>query len=484
MRLRTPFSLFLFFSLSFLGCKKWDDHIAPDSLNLTQNLWQVLSANASLSTFAGYARQSGVDSLLQSSKTFTVWAPTNDALKTLDPAIVADAAKLKSFVLNHIANGSYFTRDVQTAARVPVLNGKYQNITALQFDEAILLSKDNVAANGVVHTLDRSIAVLPSLWDFVNTANTPYAQNAYIAGLNFNDFDSTTAIVDSISAGTGTPVYRPGTGIVVRNKFNTRVYDLKNEAKQYTYFVIANGGFALESDSLKKYYATASATVTDSLAKWNVVKDLTIEGLYQPTAIFGLQSKFGVPLPVVASDIVEIKKFSNGLVYVLNKLDVPTAAKFPTLVVQGENPTGFSVVKTANTNYRIRVNPATGQQFIDLLVSGHGVTGYYSFYSLSEVPSIKYKVYALGVNDFQTTTFSQSIVGKYKIATNTYTTLATLPHAVPYAFMSNGAYNLAAYAEVYVGDVTMTSFGTLEIQLTSSGTNPILLDYLRLVPQP
>jgi hypothetical protein len=35
-----------------------------------------------------------------------------------------------------------------------------------------------------------------------------------------------------------------------------------------------------------------------------------------------------------------------------------------------------------------------------------------------------------------------------------------------------------------VGEFTPNNFGMLEIQMTSTATNPIVLDYLRLVPVP
>src|SRR3954447_22854739 len=123
MRLKT-FVLFAFVVL-IGACKKWDDHVAVTNQDLTQNLLQAISANPDLSKFREYLGKTGLDSLLQSSKTFTVWAPGNAALQSLDPALVADVAKLKAYLGNHIAYQSYFTRNAQTPVRVPMLNGKY-----------------------------------------------------------------------------------------------------------------------------------------------------------------------------------------------------------------------------------------------------------------------------------------------------------------------------------------------------------------------
>jgi hypothetical protein len=466
------------FTTVLAGCKKWDNHIEVGNRDLNTDLSQAIADNSNLSKFNEYVKKAGLDTLLRSSKTYTVWAPTNDALQSLDPGIVNDTARLRSFIRNHIANQSHFTRDVPAGVRVPMLNGKYITFLPNKFDDANITAADKYVKNGVLHVIDKSILVLPSLWDFVNSTAAQYTQNAFIAGLNFDDFDPSLAVIDSISSTTGQPIYHPGTGIVVKNRFNEQVYDLKAEQNQYTYFVIQNANFTVESDSLKPYYATASTVSTDSLAKWNTVKDLIVPGIYTASALTGLVSKFGVPIPVDPAMIVETRRLSNGIVHIVSSLNVIHANKFKQVVIQGEFPSGFLVDRTGNTNYRVRLNPVTNQDYTDIMVSGHGVTTYYAYYRMSQVPSIKYRVYALGVNDFQTGTFAQTIVAKYFVAPSTYTTLASLPHNVP-LHTAAGAYN-----EILLGEFTVTNYGTLEIQLTSTATNPLVLDYLRLVPVP
>ncbi|MEO5562115.1 MAG: fasciclin domain-containing protein, partial [Chitinophagaceae bacterium] len=438
--------LVIVFALSIAGCKKWDDHTKVGNPDLKENLLEGLTVNANLSKFTEYVKKAGLDSLLTSSKTYTVWAPTNDALQNLDPAIVNDVAKLRSFVSNHISNQSYYTRDAKTTLRIAMLNGKYNNFLNNKLEDATIVRPDVPLKNGVLHVIDKSIAVLPSLWEFVNSTTGQYAQNAFAAALNFNFFDSTLAIVDSISAITGKPVYKPGTGLILKNRFNEQVYNFKTESKQYTYFVIANAGFTTESDSLKVYFATGNAANTDTLAKWTTVKDLAVEGVYPASALTGLISRSGVPIPLDPSLIVETRKLSNGIVHILSKVDVRTAAKFPDIIVQGEFPSGFLSDRRGNTNFRERVNPVTQKDFTDMMITGHGVTTYYAFYRLQAMPSMKYNVYALGTNDFTGTAFTQNIIPKFYVppatpaGLPTYTTLATLAHVVP-IFTVAGAYD-------------------------------------------
>jgi hypothetical protein len=473
----------------FSGCKKWEDHTALSSQDLSKNVLQAITENSSLSKFKTYITQSGLDTMLSSSKTFTVWAPTDNALATLDPAIVNDPVRLKAFVMNHISNQSYFTRNAQTALRIQMLSGKYTQFTSAKLEDANISAADKYVRNGVLHVIDGMAPVLQNVWEYINANTAAYTQNAFIASLNFLSFDPSLAIVDSISSTTGLPVYRPGTGLVNRNSYNDKVYDLKREDKQYTYFLIQNAGFTLESDSLKSYFKTNVTATTDSLANWNTVKDLTVEGYYAASSLTGitLVSRSGVSFTVTPGLITESRKVSNGIVHVLSLLNVLNLNKIKEIRIEGESPSGFSRTdKAGNINYRVRRNPVTNQNFSDLFVTatnvtGTGIIGFYSYYRLNEMPSMKYNVYAFAVNDFQAGAVLQNISASY-LASSTYTLLGGLAYNVPLS-TAPGAYN-----EVLLGQFTSTLFGTLEMRViqanaTGVATNtPSVLDYIRLVP--
>lgn len=482
MRFRNKLLLLLFLPVGFSACKKWDDHTVLTNQDLSQNLLQTVSSNSSLSKFRGYIAQAGLDTLLESSRSFTIWAPNDNALQTIDPAIVSDPIKLKAFLLNHISGQSYFTREAQTGElRVQMLSGKYNQFSTTKFAEANIITPDKYVKNGVLHIIDAMAPVLQSAWEYVSATTAAYLQNAYIVSLNYISFDPSQAIVDSISATTGLPIYRPGTGLVNRNTFNDRVYDLKREDKQYTYFVIQNAGFALESDSLKQYFNTGVTASTDSLAKFNTVKDLIVEGYYTQSTLTGatLVSRSGVAIPVNPALIVESRKLSNGIVHVLSNLNVLNLNKFKEIRIEGENPSGFFVDRTGNTNYRVRFNPVTGKNFTDIFITGHAVTNYYSYYTLNDMPSMRYNVYVFGVNDFQTGAVNDSILAVTDINLtnqNILTALGRFRHAVP-LYTTAGAYN-----EVYLGQFNSTLYRRIYMLLRAQGTNPMVLDYIRLVP--
>ncbi len=476
--------IFIFF---MQGCKKWDDHTKITDENLTVNLLEEINNRSNLSKFSEYLQKTGLDNEISSSKTYTVWAPTNDALQNLDPAIISDINKLKQFISNHIAFQSYFTRNAQTTIRVPMLNGKQVSFSSNKFDEANIIEADKYVANGVLHVIDKAVPVLPNGWELISTAN--YKQNTFILSLTSTFQDPDLAIIDSISSVTGLPVYRPGTGIVTRNTFTTEVYDLKKEDKLYTYFILNDTAFNTEINKLKIYFNTSTADSTTNLSSYAVVKDLAVEGLYTidqlPDTIL---SKFGVKIPINKNKIVETRRMSNGIAYVMSQINFTPKNKIPAVVIQGENPRGFfrptgEVVDVRNTTfYRVLVNPNTGQTFNDIFVYNHGIANLNIQYQAKSLPSVKYKVYWVAVND-------TVIVG------------ALNPQVrVPVAFNqrlamgSRTATNFAAisiapriYSETYLGDYIQASYGTLDMFLTAAnstttGANSLTLDYIKLVP--
>src|SRR5437870_4709406 len=109
MRIFFCCSIVLVFT-AFYGCtKKWEEHNRMTDAAVANSLMQSISSSPNLTKFAELLAKSGYDKIISSSKTYTIWAPTDQALQSLDPAIISDSLKLKQFVGNHIANQAYLT---------------------------------------------------------------------------------------------------------------------------------------------------------------------------------------------------------------------------------------------------------------------------------------------------------------------------------------------------------------------------------------
>ena len=100
---KTKFLCVFIFAHCLAGCNKWDDHTNVSNQDLKLSLLEAINQKTNLSKFYEYLQKTGLNKDLASSKTYTVWAPTNDALQNLDPAVVADSARLRQFIGNHIS---------------------------------------------------------------------------------------------------------------------------------------------------------------------------------------------------------------------------------------------------------------------------------------------------------------------------------------------------------------------------------------------
>lgn len=477
----------LFFTLSLSGCKKWDDHIEVVNESRKQNLFEEIGKRANLSKFNEYLVKTGLDKEISSSKTYTVWAPVNEALQTLDPAVVNDSVRLRLFVANHISNQAYYTTMAQPGLRVSLLNGKRTEFLSSKFDEANITEADFTVGNGVLHLLDKAVAPLPSIWEYINSTRLQFKQNDFITSQTYLYVDSSRAVTDSISTTTGQPVLKPGTGEVLQNHFNEQVFDLTREDKLYTYFILSDAALKIEVDSLIRFYLTGSTKSTDSLATMSVIKDAVVEGLYPVSQLpASLVSKFGVSIPVEKNAIIETRRVSNGIIHVVNKLNFSTRQKIPDIIIQGEQPNGFFLSTGEPVNvrgakfYRLRKHPVTGQLFNDLFLYNHGTANLNILYQVNKLPSVKYKVYWVAINDtlrvssntINPAVFMQRLVMGNRTATS-------------FAYRSVVA-NL--FNEVELGEYTQPSFGSLSMFLTAAnsttaGANSLTLDYIRLEPQ-
>lgn len=460
--------------LLFSGCKKQtDDHNETDE-SLKDNLLQRISENADLSTFVSYLKQTGYDSVISSSKTYTVFAVPNNVIAALDASVKNNPAKLKQFIGNHIATQVYYTTTVTATKRILMQSGKYNSMKANKIEEATITAADKYASNGVYHVVDKMLPALDNCWEFLsNSPLAPSKQKDFMLSIFRNVFDTTNAVVIGVDPVTGGPIYQQGTDSVYTNLFWSRVHDLRNESKQFTFFMMTDAAWDAEVDKFKPFFVTGTADSTTLVSRWNVLKDLAVDTLYDPATIpDSIVSKFGVKVPVVRSAIVQTIKTSNGIIYIMNQIDVPPAVKFKPYVIHAENYAGTSHDRRGNTYFRDRFNPVTGKDFRDVLVLGHGVAQFNIRYEIAEVPTIKYKAYWVALNDFQTATFTQKLsIGTATAATFPYTTI-----------------NLNDFNEIYIGEFTMTKYEpVLNVYLTAANSttaaaNPLVCDYIKLVP--
>nr|WP_294899016.1 fasciclin domain-containing protein [uncultured Pedobacter sp.] len=481
------------------SCNKWDDHNVAIDGSLNKNLLEQIKENPDLSKFNEYLVKTGYDSVLSSSKTLTVWAPTNAALAALDPAIVNDVAQLKLVIGNHIANLSYFTTEPNPESRVRTLSNKNVVFTANAYGEANIVSSNKLGSNGVLHVVDMAIVPKLNILEYLNASTDGNLQKAEFNSLNYTVRDPSKSEVIGYDQSTGQPIYKEGLGLVNKNKYLDNV-NIANEDSVYTYIVLTDAAYTAEKSKLTPYFATDDPLRTDTLANRSVINDLAIRGRYDannlPAQLYSL--KDSVVYTLDKNAIVKTYQASNGVVYVMNKLDYDMVSKLKPVKIQGES--GYTLQSSKTVTIRQRRNstdindPLYRSFFRDLLIENHGVASYWVKYQ-PELKAAKYKVYFRSVRDFNLI----PAVGSTDIAQFRIKFAFGLPTATDIPYFENagvvknsdGTYS-PDYKEEYAGEYTVTKFGKVDFYMvanniaanTATASNTLLLDYVKLVPVP
>ena len=122
---------------------------------------QTIAAQASLSTLNSLIVAADLQGALDSAGPFTVFAPSNDALKALPAAVLNDVskdpAKLKNLLTFHVVPVAALAKDVKNG-NVKALNGDTLALSKagefVTVENALVTTADIVSSNGVVHIID------------------------------------------------------------------------------------------------------------------------------------------------------------------------------------------------------------------------------------------------------------------------------------------------------------------------------------------
>lgn len=486
--------VFLLAAISFAGCKDaWKDHNELNIARLDQTLSEQISAESNLSTFNSYLVKTGYDAVLKSSKNYTVWAPSNEALKTLDNAIVNDDVALKLFVGNCIAEQSYFTANPKPSLIVRMLNGKNTTFTKTTFEESAITAADVYVKNGVLHVVDGISTPKPNAWEFLQSTVSGGLQAAFIKGLEHMELDTSKGVLLYKDPVTQKGVYQEGTTFkVLKNQYFQRIADLSSEDSLFTYIILNDAAFTAERSKLGIYNLHPNALLADTLTKWSVVRDLAVNKVYKINELpDSMTAVTGVRIHLDKSAIVETRLLSNGIAYVVNKIGYELMEnKIPTVILQGENT---NTLRTpANPFVRLKQDPF-GNRYIDKQTGSITASPsplYYFGYS-STVNSVKYEVYWRAINDVLTVPISMKVDFSTTWDYSLGGPLPTLGYkSVPSVLgldQSSQAYK-DAFKEVYLGTYTPEYYGTIytflasSLGATSALPTALTLDYIKLKP--
>lgn len=256
--------------LTATSCSDFDDYnevqVNPEAAaNLS--LWENIEQNPQLSDFEELIKKAGFDDELQGSHYYTVWAPLNG---TFDKSIYADmdqAALLKNFVYNHVADYNHpISGDINN--KVFTLNRKTYNFTGVSgtFTFAgITLAQANIpSTNGLMHTLDGAAMYYDNIYDYILGLGEGYKSiNAYFKRYETSVLDEANSVKGPMVNGLQTYV---DSVMIVDNSLVRRLgAQLQNEDSSYTVLLPTDKAWENKYNAIKPYYNFITNTVGQDL---------------------------------------------------------------------------------------------------------------------------------------------------------------------------------------------------------------------------
>jgi hypothetical protein len=328
-------------TLCFTGltsCSDKDEHYdVSGEVSGRISLWEMISQQPEISTFASLLQRYSYDSILSGEDVYTVWAPQNDALADIDPE---DSLAVTRMIITHIARASHpATGSISNSPEVYMLNAK-----KLQFlrtggdnytlDGVALQSKNRAAKNGILHTLNGRVSFFPNIWQTLEEADFESIRN-YLYAFSKREF----------IPGSSTQIDYNEDGMIVYDSiFDVRnemwsvakgakgIGWLNNEDSIYTMILPTNQAW---QETYDRYYPLFKPdpyyTNPDSIqhlnTQYSIVQDLVFRGAIASPASFGVNDSIVSTRGAVIKNPSRIfdgsvqKRTSNGWVYATSQLN-------------------------------------------------------------------------------------------------------------------------------------------------------------------
>jgi uncharacterized surface protein with fasciclin (FAS1) repeats len=492
--------LILILFSGFYACQDpWEERIQVKGDVPANNLMEEILSRPELSQFAQYLQTTRWDTLLTTTKAYTLWAPTNDALNSLDAGMTNSNEKITALVRNHICPLQYEYYTAGESIRLKTFEGKYITLDFVNYkvnDAHLIEPYDIVANNGILHIIDKPLAPQINIWEFVESTSLCPKLTGYINSLTGEIFDPTIATQIGVDVITGKPVYDTATGLVWDNLFINRTRNLKSEDTLSTLILFSDADYDAEFDKFKEYFLYDDEVenykaLSDSVATWKITKDIVVEGAFEPENLPNeLISTFGVKIPIGDFTIDSVFQVSNGFVYIVSNYSIEKPEKIPVIILEGEDTTKIVGRDPFGQTGFTRKEPLASGGF-DFILDNHGANpGTLTFY-VPDLCNLNYKVYWKAVDDFDYSYRNPSTTDTIKQALG-WVTWGGLEESGPvfenFGGIGNPTYvidsSYATASEVYIYTNRIFGYKNKEwIQLKGEGKNTTLcLDYIKLVP--
>lgn len=420
----------LFGTILLLGAScqdaAWDDHYGASDGTATALLMDELSSRSEFSDFVALLRQTGGDSILSYDQTFTVFAPTNEALAGYAP----DANSMTEVVNNHVARYLFGPSQLADTAylRIKMLNGKYQELTrsadGMLFAGIDVKDKPILATNGIIYPLSTRAGYYDNIWELLSNGAGRY-DSLYNYISRFNDTTTVKSLVEVGENSRGQKLY-------FHNRWMKNYGSIHLEDSLYTAFLPTNEGWNDAYRTISPYFRTFGNLIEDktpqssfnyrrSYETQTVVSD-SLQDVHTRETIardllFRRRPDFLAPqgdtLTTTAGDTYHHPAYliegltpqtaSNGHYYPVDHLPHHAADLFlKEIKVEAENPVGreflYSTLTPRNAAEGNMRDTVSNMNFLEVVnTSTNNLTPPQVVFNLPNVLAAKYNIYAVFV---------------------------------------------------------------------------------------
>ncbi len=380
--------------------EEWDAHyhsLPADKSEL--NLYDFIKSQPDLSTFTKMLETTGYDSILSKPQTFTVWAPSNQALSGLN---TDDSGLALEIVKNHITMFSYTTSGISRSVML-MLNNKLipfeKQVDGYYFNEKKITTADMAAANGMLHIIGGYAPYKKNIWEFIYSAPGLDSLRTYINSLTRQEFDEERSYKDGVFKDS---VFK------TTNPVLTRLASLNDEDSLYTAILPDNKAW---TEAYNKIYPFFNTTQADggavqqrASASWTLVKDLFFRNKIQtPSPVNPLVSTSNTKFfnPDYLFNGLQPSVMSNGLSFIRSSWNTPdTVSWFKPLRIEAENTFGRTLSNlSASVNSGVGTGISVSNNYYLVLrdASLNQLSKLYATYSIPNTLSARYNIYCVFV---------------------------------------------------------------------------------------
>ena len=265
MRYRFLIASFAVLLLSLASCnKQWDEYYKGYPETVDGNIWNEIQNNSEFSAFLQIIKEAEMDTLFDSGITYTILAPTNNAIANFQGGGSFD----KTILAYHFCSHFVGTSSIQGKRQVQTLTKKFalfeRNGNEVFIDGVEVADESPLYGNGKYFTMNQVMQPRPNIYEYYQTTNPVFT--AYIDSQD-------TIIIDKEKSEPlgfdedGNTVY--DTVSTVENKFEMEYFPIKQEFRSLSGTVV----FPLEKD-----YQEALTVMAQSLGgNYNTYQDIPID---------------------------------------------------------------------------------------------------------------------------------------------------------------------------------------------------------------